>query len=422
MSRRWMPATLILLTVTGCGARPGATLTTAQGMAPMAATYGSTLDRATIQDRPGVTVTKTYADEATRPHETPEVGGTGGADPRPDTADPTGVEPNENDDTPEAAPAPREATHVAEGPLRTEAYAESTRTDAQGRAFQAATYSEPVYLTPRYYPVIIPGSPSTLPAYTPRPIDISHLPTDAFVELDRLGRLREQKRSIWYWLVGYSFPKVSAVKAKATLADTLAVWLAPDGSYFHRDKTYVQVTSALTITDMLPQLRQEALNQAARDAREANIQGRMMLSPAFNRTYDVYKLLLLELAVDGFSYGGQPVHRGVVTAANLAEYQSVKRTVATFWEDHPTATAHDLRLAMTSALSAKFAAIRQSAASYAESPNVYTDAQAIPGLRDPRPIVDNDRYYHDLDVQYNLDAIRSMCTTMPSVLSSATYP
>jgi hypothetical protein len=305
--------------------------------------------------------------------------------------------------------------------MKTEAYAASTRTDAAGRAYTGTSYSEPVFLTPRYYPVIVPGSPSTLPAYTPRPIDTSHLPTDAFVELDRLGRLRAQKRTIWYWLVGYSYPKIDAVKAKSTLADTLAVWLAPDGSYFHRDKTYTQVTSAQTITDMLPQLRQEALNQAARDAREANIQGRMTLTPAFNRTYDVYKLLLLELAVDGFSYGGQPVHRGVVTAANLAEYTSVKRSVATFWEDHPSATAADLRTAMTSALSSKFSAIRQSAASYAENPNVYTDAQAIPGLRDPRPNVDNDRYYHDLDVQYNLDAIRSMCTTMPSVLSSAQY-
>jgi hypothetical protein len=223
-------------------------------------------------------------------------------------------------------------------------------------------------------------------------------------------------------MIGYSYPKINAVKAKTTLADTLAVWLGPDGSYFHRDRTYVQVTSAQTINDMLPQLRQEALNQAARDAREANIQGRTTLVPAFNRTYDVYKLLLLELAVDGFSYGGQPVHRGVVTAANLAEYTSVKRSVATFWEDHPSATAADLRTAMTSALSSKFSAIRQSAASYAENPNVYTDAQAIPGLRDPRPIVDNDRYYHDLDVQYNLDAIRAMCSTMPSVLSSAQYP
>jgi hypothetical protein len=418
MTRRWIPATLVLLTLTGCGKRPGANLDAVRVSAPLAATYGSTLDRPTIQDRPSVTVTKTYGDEATRPH--PEAA-VGGADPRAEEADPSTSEPREGDDAPEVPVQPQDEPQVAVEPMRTEAYAASTRTDAQGRAFTATSYSEPAYLTPRYYPVIIPGSPSVLPAYTPRPIDTSHLPTDAFAELDRLGRLRDRKRTIWYWLVGYSFPKLNAVAAKTQLNDTLAIWLAPDGSYMHRDKTYTQVTAAQTITDMLPQLRADALNQAARDAREANITGRMSVLPGFNRTYDVYKLMLLELAVDGFSYNGQPVHRGVITAANLAEYATVKRTVATFWEDHPGCTAADLRTATTSALSAKFASIRQNATIYAESPNVYTEAQAIPGLRDPRPIVDNDRYYHDLDVQYNLEAIRAMCTTMPSVLSSAQY-
>jgi hypothetical protein len=420
MTRRWIPATLVFLTLTGCGKRPGASLDAVRVDAPMAVTYGSTLDRPTIQERPGVTVTQTStSDEATRPHDETAVGG---ADPRADEGDPSTSEPPETDDAPEPPALPHDDPQVAVEPVRTEAYAASTRTDARGRAYTATTYSEPVYLTPRYYPVIVPGSPSVLPAYTPRPIDTSGLPTNAFAELDRLGRLRDRKRGFWSWLVGYSFPKLPAATARAHLAGGTAIWLAPDGSYWHRDRTYAEVTSAQAIDDMLPQLRQQALNEAARQAREANIQGRMAVLPGFNRTYDVYQLLLLEMAVDGFSYNGQPVHRGVVTAANLAEYTSVKRNVATYWEDHPTATAADLRTAMTSALSAKFASIRQSAASYAEQPNVYTDAQAIPGLRDPRPIVDNDRFYHDLDVQYNLDAIRAMCTTMPSVLGSAQYP
>jgi hypothetical protein len=311
----------------------------------------------------------------------------------------------------------------APGPLRTAAYEFSARADAEGRPLAGAeAYRDPVYLTPRYYPVILPGSPSTLPAFTPRPIDASRLPTDAFAELDRLGRLRDRRRGLFAWLVGYSFPKITGGTARSRLSAGEAVWLAPSGSHWHRDRAYTEIREARVVDAMLEDLRRDALDAAARQAREANIEARLALTPAFNGTFDVYKLWLAEQVVDGFTYGGQPVRRGVVTAAGLFEQRTVRRRIATHWEDHPGCTAAELRQVATSALVERFDDLRRSAATYAANPSVYADAQLVPGLRDPRPVVDGDRTWYDVDVRYNEDAIRAMCATMPQVLRGAMYP
>ena len=309
------------------------------------------------------------------------------------------------------------------GPLRTAAYADAVRADASGRPLGATTvHRDPVYLQPRHYPVVLPGSPSTLPAFTPRPVDISRLPTDAFVELSRLGRLRDRKRGAFAWLVGYSFPKVTADVARLRLREGASLWLAPSGSHWHRDRAYAEVREARTIEGMLDELRRAALDAAAREAREANIEARTALTPAFNGTFDVQKLWLAERIVDGFTYGGQPVRRGVVTAAGLFEQRWVKRRIATYWEDHPGCAASELRQVAASALLERFEDVRRSAVTYAANPAVYTDAQLIPGLRDPRPVVDGDRTWYDSDVRYNAEAIEAMCRTMPAVLPSAVYP
>jgi|GEM_PF-6404681 len=297
------------------------------------------------------------------------------------------------------------------------------RSDARGKAVMGITIgSGPVYLTPRYHPVLVPGSPSVLPAFTPRPVDTSGLPVDAFAELARLGRLRERIRTRWAWLVGYSFPKISAEVAKSRLLGGTSIYLAPNGHHWNRDRAYAVVNDVQIINDMLEQLRQNALQRAEREAREANINGRMAILPAFNRTYDVFKLLMWDWVVDGYTYGGQPVRRGMVACANWFEYDEIKRRVAIYWEDHPRCTAADLRLVATRELVDKIRDVQRSASSYANNPAVYRDAQAIPGLRDPRPVVGSNRSAHDADVQFNLQAIRGVCQSMPALLESAVYP
>ncbi|MEB3223563.1 MAG: hypothetical protein VKS61_15935 [Candidatus Sericytochromatia bacterium] len=419
MRRPWIALALLLVGLPGCGAGPAATLLARSGAAT-AGPKASLAGEATAVSQPALPGVAAAAPQ-TFPHGPASAVA---ALPNPGPLGLVDAEAEPEEGIADAADAPRsDVAPAAPGPTRTAAYAAAARADAQGQPLgEVTSYEEPTYLTPRFYPVILPGSPAPLPAFTPRPVDVSMLPTDAFVELDRLGRLRDRKRGLFAWLVGYSFPKITATTARSRLASGGPVWLAPSGSHWHRDRAYAEVREARTIEAMLEELRRAALDTAAREAREANIEGRSLLLPAFNGTFDVYKLWLAEHVVDGFTYGGQPVRRGVVTAAGLLEQRLVKRRIATYWEDHPTCTAAELRHVTTSVLVGRFDDIRRSASTYAANPAVYADAQLIPGLRDPRPVVEGDRRWYDLDVRYNEDAIRSICTTMPQVLRGAMYP
>ena len=321
----------------------------------------------------------------------------------------------------EAADAEAARQAEAAAPLATARYAAATRTDATGAAV-ATAWSEPVYLTPRDVPLILPGSPAPLPAFTPRAIDQAKLPSDAFAELGRLKRLREAKKTWLPWLFGFKFLAIDAPTAKSRLAAGTPIFLGPDGSRWHRDRAFVEVKDTTTIEAMLPQLRQDALDEAGRAIRYANIQDRAGVLPAFNGTYDVMKLLLLDLIVGDYTYGGQPVRRGMVAAANFYELAAVRREIATWWEDHPSATAGDLRLAINRTLVAKFQDLGRRVDWLAEDPALYSDSQLVPGLRDPRAIEGSDRAAHDADVAYNRSAILQVARTMPAVLSSALYP
>ncbi|MEB3328641.1 MAG: hypothetical protein VKQ33_05355 [Candidatus Sericytochromatia bacterium] len=385
MRRPWLPLALALLTLPGCASAPTAQLVARASVPPPAAPAA-----AVVSAEEGL---EAEPDE----REAPEVA--------------------------EALPSVASPQPEAPGLRRTLAYALSIRADASGQALEAAAaYRDPVYLAPRYYPVILPGTPSSLPAFTPRPVDVSRLPTDAVAELGRLGRLRDRKRGLFSWLVGYSFPKLTAAAARVRLAAGEPVWLAPSGSHWHRDRAYTEVRDVRVFEAMLEELRRAVLDVAARQAREANIEARMALTPPFNGTFDVYKLWLAEQVVDGFTYGGQPVRRGVVTAAGLFEQRAVRRRIATYWEDHPGCTASELRHVATTVLIERLDDLRRSASTYAANPGVYADAQLIPGLRDPRPVVNGDRTWYDVDVRYNEDAIRAMGATMPQVLRGAIYP
>ncbi|MEB3195868.1 MAG: hypothetical protein VKP62_01565 [Candidatus Sericytochromatia bacterium] len=413
MRTRWLPLAMCLLPLTACGLEPGssrATLRTTQASRPA----GAPAIQAATQPAaagPGLDAGARVLPGVRR--ETPFV--------EPETP----AEPDENSAETSAGVDPEAAGGIqAEAPAAPRAYAEVERTDAAGRALTDpfTDLQAPVYLTPRHYPLILPGSPAPLPAFSPRPVDVSKLPTDAIVELARLGRLRQRRRGALAWLVGYSFPKLTAEATRARLAAGGSIWLAPSGSHWHRDRAYSEVKSAAVLDAMLEDLRRAALDAAARVAREANIEGRMLLLPAFNNTFDVYKLWLLERVIDGYSFGGEPVRRGVVTAASLHEQREVRRRVATYWEDHPGCTAGELRTVTTSALVSRFADLERSAATYAANPAAYLDVQCIPGLRDPRPVLNGDRRWYDTDVRYNEEAIRTMCQSMPQVLRSAVYP
>jgi hypothetical protein len=281
---------------------------------------------------------------------------------------------------------------------------------------------EPVYLTPRYMPLLLPGTPSTIPAFTPRLLDTSKLPTDAFAELDRLRRLREAKDTWLKWLFGKKFLAIDAATAKARLARNETIWLGPDGSRWHRDKAFKAITEAGTIDAMLPQLRDDALTDKARRVRLANIKDRAVLLPEFTRTYDLYRLLLLDLIADDYRYGGQPIRRGIMAAANFLEIDSVRIKIATWWDDHPTATAAELRQATNRVLVDKFQEIGNRAYSIAGDPQWYTEGQMIPGLRDPRPRTAEDDYSYATDVAYNRAIIVQLSRTMPGVLSSSLFP
>lgn len=321
----------------------------------------------------------------------------------------------------EAADAALAAAKAAEAPVATTRYAAASRTDAAGAAV-AATYSDPVYLTPRDIPLILPGSPAPLPSFTPRVIDAGKLPTDAFVELGRLKRLREAKKTLMPWLFGDKFLAIDAATAKTRLAAGTAIWLGPDGSRWHRDKAFTKVTETTTIEAMLPQLRQDAMTEQGRAIRYANITDRATVLPPFNGTYDVLKLVLLDLIVGDYTYGGQPVRRGMIAAANFYELATVRREIATWWEDHPTATAGELRLAVNRALVAKVQDLGRRVDWLAADPAAYSDSQLVPGLRDPRPIVNGDSTAHDADVAYNRAALLQVARAMPAVLSSSLYP
>lgn len=321
----------------------------------------------------------------------------------------------------EAADAELAAAKAAEAPIATTRYATTARTDAAGLAV-ASSSTDPVYLTPRELPIILPGSPAPLPAFTPRQIDQAKLPTDAFVELGRLKRLREAKKTLLPWLFGNKFLAIDASTAKARLAAGTAIWLGPDGSRWHRDKAFTRVSETTTIEAMLPQLRQDAMGEQGRAIRYANITDRAAVLPPFNGTYDVLKLVLLDLIVGDYTYGGQPVRRGMVAAASFYELAAVRREVATWWEDHPGASAGELRLAVNRALVAKCQDLGRRVDWLAEDPALYSDSQLVPGLRDPRPIVNGDRAAHDADVAYNRAALLQVARTMPAVLSSSLYP
>jgi len=302
------------------------------------------------------------------------------------------------------------------------AYTAAVRTDAQGQASIQTSYeTDPVYLSPRYFPVLLPGSPSTLPAFTPRQLDGTKLPTDAFSELDRLRRIREAKDTWLPWLFGKKFLAIDAALAKTRLGGGEHVWIGPDGSRWHRDKSFVEISDAAQIDAMLPQLRDDALTDQARTIRLANIKDRATLLPGFNRNYDIYKLLLLDLIADDYNYGGQPIRRGILAAANFYEIPAVRSAIATYWEDHPETTAAELRLATNRVLVQKFQDIGQRADSIAGDPQWYTEGQMIPGLRAPRPRTADDDWGYKTDVAYNRAIILQLSRTMPAVLSSSLY-
>jgi hypothetical protein len=322
----------------------------------------------------------------------------------------------------EALDAAIAAARADDRPATTARYAAAARTDAGGAAIASTTSHDPVYLTPRSVPLLLPGSPAPLPAFTPRGVDASKLPTDAFAELGRLKRLREAKKTWFPWLFGYKFLAIDAATAKTRLAAGTPIHLGPDGSRWHRDKTFIEVKETTTIEAMLPQLRQDALNEQGRAARYANITGRATVLPSFNGTYDVMKLVLLDYIVGDYTYGGQPVRRGMITAANFYELNDVRREIATWWEDHPGATAGELRQATNRALVSRCQDLARRVDWLAADPALYSDSQLIPGLRDPRPVDGTDHYDHDADVAYNRAAILQVANTMPAVLGSALYP
>lgn len=340
------------------------------------------------------------------------------------------VDPQEVDA--ERVAAELAALDVSAEPLRLSvAYAAATRTTATGAEIVVATSGagiatvwpgEPIFLTPRYLPVIFPGTAAPIPAFTPRLIDTSKLPTNAFAELDRLGRLREAKDTWLKWLFGKKFLAIDAATAKARLATDQTIWLGPDGSRWHRDKTFKAITEAGTIDAMLPQLRDDALGDQARAVRLANIRDRGTVLPAFNRTYDVYRFLLLDLIADDYSYGGQPIRRGMYAAANFLEVAGVRTAIATWWEDHPRATAGELRLATNRVLVEKFQEIGRRADAIAADPEWYTEGQMIPGLRDPRPKTAEDQSAYNTDVAFNRAILMQLSRTMPAVLGSALFP
>jgi hypothetical protein len=414
-----VPLVLMALVLAGCGAQPAGTLAATRLAAPKAAVAQAPGQQ--LAPVPSVTM-------RSAPAESVDASAIGGADPRSaDEEQP--IEPRESDDTGLEEPLNGEDAQLADeidpnALVETRAYAVAARTNANGEALvDAAIYREPVYLTPNYFPVIIPGGPTALAPFTPRTVDLSKVPTDAFVELVRLGRLRTAKRTFWSFLFGYSFPKITVAEARDRLATNQEVYLSPDGGYFHFDRTYKKITDALVIDAMLEQLQQDALTREAQAAREANINSRAQILPGFNNTYDIVKFLVLESVISGYSYNGSPVRRCLVAAANFHESTAVRKEVATFWESNPNCTASQLRQASCRILSDKFRKLAANAAYLAERPSVYGDAQNIPGLRDPRPVeADGDRTFHDLDVEFNKDVIRDLALTGPLLLSSTVYP
>jgi hypothetical protein len=428
--------TLLALCLTGCGARPSATLASFPLEAPLAATYASTLDRVKVLDEPrqGPSVSLAKGTTLPLPAEAAQTPGAASAG-TPNVADdsrandaPDVVMPGEERDT--AANKPLDGTlqddpTKSTGEVADKNAASVDHTDSAGRAYAASSssfaFNDPVYLTPNYYPIMSQGGPVALPNYTPHATAPTNWPTDAVAELSRLGRLRERKAHFMKWLFGYGFPKIEAVTARTMLSNGQVVYLAPDASRIHFARTYQAQASTAALDALLPILQQDAMTAAGQAAREADIAERANVLPAFNTTYDIYKLLYLEAVADGYSYYGQPVHRGLVTAANLYALPSVRRAIATYWEDHPRCTAAEFRSATNRALADKFRTIASSAGSLAEMPSVYADARIIPGLREPRAIVQNDRYAHDEDVRYNLQVIRTIAYNTPLMLSSALY-
>jgi hypothetical protein len=110
-----------------------------------------------------------------------------------------------------------------------------------------------------------------------------------------------------------------------------------------------------------------------------------------------------------------------MAAANFLEIASVRTSIATWWDDHPTATAAELRLATNRVLIEKFQDIGSRASSIAGDPQWYTEGQMIPGLRDPRPRTAEDDFSYTADVAYNRAIILQLSRTMPAVLSSSLY-
>lgn len=407
--KTWLPATLIAVTLTGCGAHPGATLATSAvptSFAPVAASGSVVLGPTTA---PSVTLVRGIAASAAPATPADEL-----------AADVPG--PGELTSM-ETAPSATPPAEVAPASLAT-----LVQTDAAARAYAAdststSNYGGPVYLSPGTFPLIMPGHPAPLPAFSPRSVTGANLPTDAVTELARLGRLRQRKARWLSWLFGHGFPFIDAATAREMLATGQTIYLAPDGRRPHFASTYQPMTSVAPLDAMLPDLRQAALTKAQGEARDADITERMTLLPGFGGMFDVPQLLTLEPAISGYTYGGQPVHRALVTSYNLYAYASVRRAIATYWEDHPECTAATLRQAALSALLDKYRTIATEAGSVAAMPSAYVDARAIPGLREPRAVgSDGDTWDHDEDVQFNRNAIQDLITTAPMLLSATVYP